>query len=164
MFLSEWRQFPSAPCLAGRNAWWQLAYPCCWNRARPWHDFQLVSFLVGIMTYQHPGSKVCILYVFGYIDMYVGVSACVFGWLVNVWLVGECLVGWWVFGWLVSVWLVGECLVGWWVFGWLVSVWLVGECLFGWWMLPVKLVKSKSTFMDRTAASYETVSGLLLIA
>ena len=27
-----------------------------WNRARPWHTFELVSFLVGLRTYQHPGS------------------------------------------------------------------------------------------------------------
>jgi len=34
MFLSEWREFPSAPCLAGKKKWWQLASRCCWNRAR----------------------------------------------------------------------------------------------------------------------------------
>ena len=34
MFLSEWREFPSAPCLAGRKTWWKLASRCCWNRAR----------------------------------------------------------------------------------------------------------------------------------
>ena len=35
MFLSEWREFPSAPCLAGKKkTWWQLASRCCWNRAR----------------------------------------------------------------------------------------------------------------------------------
>ena len=34
MFLSEWRAFPSAPCLAGKKTWWQLAFRCCWNRAR----------------------------------------------------------------------------------------------------------------------------------
>jgi hypothetical protein len=34
MFLSEWREFPSAPCLAGKETWWQLVSPLCWNRAR----------------------------------------------------------------------------------------------------------------------------------
>ena len=33
MFLSEWREFPSAPCLAG-GTWWQLASRCCWNGDR----------------------------------------------------------------------------------------------------------------------------------
>ena len=55
MFLPEWREFPSAPCLAGKKkTWWQLASPCCWNRARPWHASELVSFLVGLRVYQHP--------------------------------------------------------------------------------------------------------------
>jgi len=32
MFLSEWREFPSAPCLAEKKrAWWQLVSRCCWN-------------------------------------------------------------------------------------------------------------------------------------
>ena len=35
MFLSEWREFPSAPWLTGgKKTWWQLAYRCCWNSAR----------------------------------------------------------------------------------------------------------------------------------
>jgi len=55
MFLSEWREFPSAPCLAGKETWWQLASPFCWNDARPWHASEFVSFLVGLRTYQHPG-------------------------------------------------------------------------------------------------------------
>ena len=55
MFLSEWREFPSAPCLAGRKTWWQLASRCCRNRVRPWHASELVSSLVGLRTYQHPG-------------------------------------------------------------------------------------------------------------
>jgi len=33
IFLSEWLEFPSPPCLA-KNNWWQLASRCCWNRAR----------------------------------------------------------------------------------------------------------------------------------
>jgi len=57
IFLSEWREFPSAPCLArGGGTWWQLASRCCWNRARPWHASEFVSFLVGLRTYQHPGT------------------------------------------------------------------------------------------------------------
>jgi len=31
----------------------QLASRCCWNRACPWHASELVSFLVGLTTYQH---------------------------------------------------------------------------------------------------------------
>jgi len=56
MFLSERREFPSAPCLAGKTTWYQLASRCCWNRARPWHASELVSFLFGLKTYQHAGS------------------------------------------------------------------------------------------------------------
>ena len=60
MFLSEWREFPSAPCLAGKKeTWWQLASRCCWNRARPCHASELVSFLVGLRTYQHPVKRYC---------------------------------------------------------------------------------------------------------
>jgi hypothetical protein len=36
--------------------WWQLASRCCWNRQRPWHSSEFVSFLVELRTYQHPGS------------------------------------------------------------------------------------------------------------
>jgi len=53
-FLSEWREFPSAPCLAGKKNSWQLASRCCWNRARTWLASELVSFLVGLRIYQHP--------------------------------------------------------------------------------------------------------------
>jgi len=58
MFLSEWREFPSAPCLTGKETWWQLASRCCWYRARPWNASELVSFLVGSRTYQHTGTAV----------------------------------------------------------------------------------------------------------
>ena len=58
IFLSEWCEFPSAPCLAGKKKpWWQLASRCCWNSARPWHASELVSFLVGLRTFQHPGKS-----------------------------------------------------------------------------------------------------------
>ena len=55
MFLSEWREFPSAPCLAGKEAWWPLASRFFSNSARPWRASEIVSFLVGLSTYQHPG-------------------------------------------------------------------------------------------------------------
>ena len=42
--------------LQKKKSWWQLASRCCWNRARLWHASELVSFLVGIRTYQHSGS------------------------------------------------------------------------------------------------------------
>ena len=34
IFLSQWREFPSAPSLAGKKTWWQLASWWCRNRAR----------------------------------------------------------------------------------------------------------------------------------
>jgi len=50
MFLSRWREFPSAPCLArgAGGTWWRLGSQYCWNRVRPWHASELVSFLVGL--------------------------------------------------------------------------------------------------------------------
>jgi len=45
-----WISFGVLPCR--KKTWWQLVSWCCWNRAHPW----LVSFLVGLMTYPHPGS------------------------------------------------------------------------------------------------------------
>jgi len=58
MFLSERREFPSAPCLAGKETWSQLASRFCWSRSRPWHASEIVSFLVGLKTYQHHGINV----------------------------------------------------------------------------------------------------------
>ena len=62
MFPSEWREFPSAPCLAGKTTWWQLASRCCWNRARPWRASELVPFLVGLRIYHHSSILYWILY------------------------------------------------------------------------------------------------------
>jgi len=46
MFLSEWHEFPSASCLAGKKkTWWQLASRCCWNGAR-----RLTCFLSASVT------------------------------------------------------------------------------------------------------------------
>jgi len=50
-----WISFGALPCR--RKIWWQLTSRCCWNRARPWQSFELVSFLVGLRTYQHSGSQ-----------------------------------------------------------------------------------------------------------
>ena len=49
-----WISFGALPCRK-KKTWWQLASRCCWNRARPWHASELISFLVGLRTYQHPG-------------------------------------------------------------------------------------------------------------
>ena len=49
-----WISFSALPC-RGKKTWWQLASRCCWNRARPWHASELVSFLVGLRIYQNPG-------------------------------------------------------------------------------------------------------------
>ena len=50
-----WISFGASPCKEKKNRW-QLASRYCWNRARPWHASELVPFLVGLRTYQHPGS------------------------------------------------------------------------------------------------------------
>ena len=47
-----WISFGVLPCRK-KKTWWQLASRCCWNLARPWHASELVSFLVGLRTYQH---------------------------------------------------------------------------------------------------------------
>ena len=52
-----WISFGTLPCRK-KKIWWQLASRCCWNRADPWHDSELVTFLGGLRTYQHPGSFV----------------------------------------------------------------------------------------------------------
>ena len=41
--------------LQEKKTWWQLASRCYWNRAQPWRASELVSCLVGLRTYQHPG-------------------------------------------------------------------------------------------------------------
>ena len=48
-----WISFGALSCRK-KKTWWHLASRCCWNRARPWHASELVSFLVGLKTYQHP--------------------------------------------------------------------------------------------------------------
>jgi len=45
MFLSELREFPSAPYLAEKKNWWQLTAACLWNRAR-----RLTCFLSACVT------------------------------------------------------------------------------------------------------------------
>ena len=49
-----WISFGAFPCRKKKSLW-QLASRCCWNRARPWRASELVSFLVGLKTYQHHG-------------------------------------------------------------------------------------------------------------
>jgi len=51
----EW--ISSAPCLAGKETWWQFVSWFCWNRARPWHASKRVSFLVGLRTYKHHSTN-----------------------------------------------------------------------------------------------------------
>ena len=50
-----WISFGALPCRKKKTLW-QLASRCCWNVARPWHTYELVYFLVGLRTYQHPGT------------------------------------------------------------------------------------------------------------
>jgi len=58
IFLSEWRKFPSATFRAGKKkSWWQLASRYCSNCLGPLYSSQLVSFLVGLRTYQHSGTN-----------------------------------------------------------------------------------------------------------
>jgi len=55
MFLWEWLEFPSAPCLAGgKKNFNDSSRLHVVEIARPWHASELVSFLVGLRTYQQP--------------------------------------------------------------------------------------------------------------
>ena len=51
-----WISFGALPRREKKNPWWQLASRCFWNRPRPWHASDLVSFLFGLKTYQHAGK------------------------------------------------------------------------------------------------------------
>jgi len=52
-----WISFGALPCRKKRTLW-RLMSPC-WNCTRPWYASSLVSFLVRLRTYQHPG--ICLL-------------------------------------------------------------------------------------------------------
>jgi len=58
-----WISIGALPCRK-RKPRWQLASRCCWNCARPWHGSELLSFLVGLRTYQHPCIKIFYNYSF----------------------------------------------------------------------------------------------------
>ena len=47
--------FGALPCR--KKMWWQLASRFCWNRARRWHASELVSSLVELSSYEHPGQS-----------------------------------------------------------------------------------------------------------
>ena len=53
MFLSEWSEFPSAPCLAEKLD--DSSRLDVVKIARVPDMLELLSFLVGLRTYQHPG-------------------------------------------------------------------------------------------------------------
>jgi len=57
----EWISFGVLHFRKKKKTWWQLASRCCWNRARPWRASELVSFLVGLRTYQHRGMTTLLL-------------------------------------------------------------------------------------------------------
>ena len=52
-----WISFGALLCRKKKKHWWQLASRCCRNRARSWHASELVSFLIGLRTYQHPSTR-----------------------------------------------------------------------------------------------------------
>jgi len=52
--LSEWREFHSAHCFAGKKKLDDSSHLDV-EIARPCHAYEFVSFLVGLSTYQHPG-------------------------------------------------------------------------------------------------------------
>ena len=54
MLLSEWREFPSAPCLAGKRNLMTARVSILLKSRASRYASELVSFLVGLRTYQHP--------------------------------------------------------------------------------------------------------------
>jgi len=50
-----WISFGALPCREKKTSW-QLTSRC-WNRARPWHASELVSFLVRLRTYRYVTSQ-----------------------------------------------------------------------------------------------------------
>jgi len=57
MFLSEWREFPSAPCLVGGGGGLDDSSRLDVVEIASVPDIsELVSFLVGLRTYQHTGT------------------------------------------------------------------------------------------------------------
>ena len=61
MFLSEWREFPSAPCLARGGAALDDSSRLDVFFKSHRHASELVSFLVGLRTYQYPDLYLPIL-------------------------------------------------------------------------------------------------------
>ena len=55
MFLSEWRVFHSAPCLQENKLDDSSRLDVVEIARVALHASEVVSFLVGLMTYQHPG-------------------------------------------------------------------------------------------------------------
>ena len=55
MVLSEWREFPSAPCLAGKKNLMTARFSML-LKSRASLTWFVVSFLVGLRTYQHPDN------------------------------------------------------------------------------------------------------------
>ena len=52
--IMSWISFGALPCR--KKSWWQLTSRCWWNGARLWYASEFVFFLVGLRTYQHPGT------------------------------------------------------------------------------------------------------------
>jgi len=80
-FGMAWISFGAFPCRK-KKSWWQLASRCYRNRARPWHAFELLSFLVGLRTYQHPVNmnfRVCGLTWRSNVSVYLSMAFCVTG-------------------------------------------------------------------------------------
>ena len=58
MFRSEWREFPSAPCLARKKNLMTARVSMLLKSRASRHASELVSLLVGLRTYQQPGSNI----------------------------------------------------------------------------------------------------------
>jgi len=59
MFLSEWLEFPSAPCVVEEKKNLMTARVSMLLKSpRPWHASELVSFLFGLRTHRHSGTPI----------------------------------------------------------------------------------------------------------
>ena len=77
MFLSEQCEFPSAPCLAGKILITARVSMLLKSRASL-TCFRACFFLVGLRTYQHPGTKFCLPFrdeIFRYLGVFSPTSS-----------------------------------------------------------------------------------------
>ena len=73
-----WISFGALPCKGKNETWWQLTSRYCWKRVLSWLASELLSFIVGLRTFQHPVSVQHSLFYHRLIDSHTWTTR--FGW------------------------------------------------------------------------------------